>query len=124
LRINQELYQKRKALFAERVATMIAFAKEKTGCRSVIIGSYFGDTAISDCGNCDNCLKQKRKDVSPAEVEEIFAQITGLIGTGKITGSDFFERMSSVPKTKLLKVLAFLQAENKIKVNDLDEISL
>ncbi|HMF69871.1 MAG TPA: ATP-dependent DNA helicase RecQ [Flavitalea sp.] len=124
VRINQELYQKRKKQFEERIAKMIGFTTDLKMCRSKFIGEYFGDIHIKDCGICDNCLKKKARPLTPGEFEKIRLRIAETVGSGKISAEDFFHRMKSVPKDKLLKVLEFLQAENKLVINDRDEISM
>jgi len=103
---------------------MIGFTTDLKMCRSKFIGEYFGDIHIKDCGICDNCLKKKARPLTPEEFEKIRLRIAETVGSGKISAEDFFHRMKSVPKDKLLKVLEFLQAENKLVINDRDEISM
>ncbi|RYY20537.1 MAG: RecQ family ATP-dependent DNA helicase [Chitinophagaceae bacterium] len=124
LRINQELYQQRKKQFEERINSMIEFATTTSACRSTYIGLYFGDTEMTDCGICDNCLKKKSLPLTAAEFESIHLRISETVSKGKIAGDDFFRLLRGIRKDKLLKVLEFLQAENKIFINERDEISL
>ncbi|MEO8724832.1 MAG: ATP-dependent DNA helicase RecQ [Acidobacteriaceae bacterium] len=41
----------------ERLDQMIAYAQSAL-CRVRLLKRYFGETADSDCGNCDNCLRK------------------------------------------------------------------
>ncbi|MHA4843702.1 RecQ family ATP-dependent DNA helicase [Flavitalea antarctica] len=124
VRINQDLYQQRKKQLEERITRMISFATTVDDCRSTYIGLYFGDKQIKDCGICDNCLKKKSLPLTAEEFENIHLRITETVSNGKIAGAEFFRLLSGVRKDKLLKVLEFLQAENKILINGRDEISL
>ncbi|HTE26765.1 RecQ family ATP-dependent DNA helicase [Flavitalea sp.] len=124
VRINQELYQQRKKQLEERISKMIEFTTTVSDCRSTYIGLYFGDEQIKDCGICDNCLKKKSLPLTAAEFETIHLRIAEIVSNGKIPGDEFFRLLQGIRKDKLLKVLSFLQAENKILINDRDEISL
>lgn len=63
IRIDQAAFNKRKELARERLKQFQAYIRG-TQCRSSFIGKYFGDENIHPCGICDNCLKQKKKQVS------------------------------------------------------------
>ena len=48
---------------------MIQYVHETTECRSKLIGSYFGDHELNDCGICDNCLRQRSIHLSKEEFD-------------------------------------------------------
>jgi ATP-dependent DNA helicase RecQ len=124
VRINQDLYQQRKRQLEERISKMITFTTTATECRSAYIGLYFGDNQIKDCGICDNCLRKKSLPLTAEEFENIHLRITETVSDRKIAGDELFRLLRGIRKDKLLKVLGFLQSENKILINDRDEISL
>jgi ATP-dependent DNA helicase RecQ len=124
LRINQESFQKRKKQFEARVEKMTRFAEDKSNCRSRFIGEYFGDTTIKDCGICDNCLAHKRKPLSKQEFEQIRLRVMDIVSEHPVASKQVFWELKNIPKEKLLKVIAFLQSENKITVNEKDEIGI
>ncbi|RYY30975.1 MAG: RecQ family ATP-dependent DNA helicase [Chitinophagaceae bacterium] len=124
VRINQGLYQKRKKLFTDRIAKMIGFTTTKDECRSTFIGRYFGDEKMVDCGICDNCLDKKKKPLSTAEFETIHQQVVQLLGTDTVAVAEILRAIHTVSKIKLLKVLEFMQAENRIIINSDNEVRL
>lgn len=124
VRINQELYQRRKKQFAERIEKMISFTLLTGECRSRYIGYYFGDTEMKECGICDNCLQKKNKPLSNEEFENIRQQIVHVVGTTRVSNEELFKALHMINKKKLLQVLEFMQAEDKLVVNDKDEIML
>lgn len=72
LTINLEQHDRRKTLFAERIAKMISYINDPLNCRSRIIGNYFGDMTLGNCGICDNCLNAKKNPSAskdPGEIE-------------------------------------------------------
>jgi ATP-dependent DNA helicase RecQ len=124
VRINQELYQRRKKQFTERIGKMIGFATMSKECRSTFIGAYFGDMALTDCGICDNCLARKAKNLTADEFAKIHVRIIELVRKGPVEMKNLFDQLTDIKKDKLVKVLEFLQAENKLSVDAGDNICL
>jgi ATP-dependent DNA helicase RecQ len=58
--INTAAYLKRKEVYVQRLEKMIAYMNDAVTCRSTLIGQYFGDAELKDCGVCDICLRKKK----------------------------------------------------------------
>jgi len=112
--IDMVAYNKRKEQFRRRMRQMIQFVQEDTQCRSRIIGRYFGDANMKDCGICDNCLKQKATVLSKEEFAAIEQQLLQLLAKEPVENKILLEQLTGIKKEKAWKVLSFLQAENKI----------
>ena len=112
--INMVAYNKRKEQFRRRMKQMVQFVNEEVICRSRIIGQYFGDEKMKDCGICDNCLKQKATVLSKEEFDSLQQRILGLLQAGPADSRQLLDQLTGVKKEKAWKVLNFLQAENKI----------
>jgi ATP-dependent DNA helicase RecQ len=117
IQINMVAYNDRKEQFQKRMKQMVSYVKEETACRSRIIGLYFGDAEINNCGICDNCLKQKATALTKEEFEAIHLRIVNILQQQPLHTKLLLERLSSSKKEKIWKVLEFLQAENKIAVD-------
>lgn len=117
LTINTSLYNKRKDAFVRRVQTITSYAKE-INCRSHFICMYFGDKEAKDCGICDNCLRKSATRVSTEEFEEISGIISNQLSQRQLTAAELIEEIKNIKKEKAWKVIAFLQAENKITADD------
>ena len=111
-------YINRKEQFQRRMKQMLEFVDESTACRSQVIGFYFGDEKIKACGICDNCLRQKASVLSKEEFETLHLRIINLIKYEPLHTKDLLLKLNGVKKEKAWKVLEFLQAENKIEMND------
>lgn len=116
LTININAYQQRKAIFEKRVATMISYVKEEADCRSRMIGVYFGDNNIRTCGICDNCLKQKKLGLSKEEFTVIHERIRHIMQDDSLEVKELFNQLQDIKKEKAWKVIEFLQAENKLRI--------
>lgn len=123
LRINMVHFNKRKQLFADRIDTFLHYLEERKQCRSQQIAHYFGDKEAGVCGVCDICLEQQKKPLSPAELAKIHQQIKAVIQQRPATQEQIMAALPGIQKHKVREVIAFLQSEEKIGVNENGEIS-
>jgi ATP-dependent DNA helicase RecQ len=105
---------KRKEQFQGRTKQMINYVKDEKSCRSVTIGSYFGDTKIKPCGICDNCHRSKSTELTKEEFDALHHRIINMIKYEPLHSRDLLLKLNGVKKEKAWKVIEFLQAENKI----------
>ena len=59
LMLTREVYEDRLDAYRSRIASMTEYATNDAVCRSRQLLNYFGETASSDCGQCDVCLAHK-----------------------------------------------------------------
>ena len=102
---------------------MIDYVRTKE-CRSIFINHYFGDSATKTCGICDNCLRVKATHLTTEEFEKIKTSIHNVLSSKAISSVILLEKLSGVNREKAWSVLNFLQAEQKIIVDEKGEISL
>ncbi|HVE61394.1 MAG TPA: ATP-dependent DNA helicase RecQ, partial [Chitinophagaceae bacterium] len=117
LTLNLTLYNKRKEAFVKRVNKIIAYTTD-TSCRSSFINTYFGDEAVRECGICDNCLLKKATELTPEEFELISHKIIQHLTNEPLNSALLLTKLNGIKKEKAWKVLAFLQAENKVAVDE------
>jgi len=122
--INLNQYEQRKKRFRERSQTMIRYARETVACRSKLIGMYFGDQGMTDCGICDNCLRKRVTPLKKEEFDRIYTMVKSALGGGRMQSRELLQYLDGVKKEKAWKVIEFLQAENKIKTDPEGFISL
>ena len=115
LSINNEAVLKRKEAFSIRTNEMIHYIKDVESCRSKLIGNYFDDFEIGDCGICDNCIKRNKKDISNFDIESIFELL--LNHTEDAISVDDLLTRGAFKKDKIWKILDFLVAEQRISID-------
>lgn len=115
--INPQNRLHRKEQFELRVKAMINYAKDETICRSKVIGNYFGDVDIADCGVCDVCLWKKGNDISPAEFERIHLFLQEKAGSDGVVVKELLTKLGSKQKEKFWRVIDHLVAEEKITLS-------
>ncbi|MCF3111174.1 RecQ family ATP-dependent DNA helicase [Niabella sp. CC-SYL272] len=115
LQINMKNHMARKHLFTERVAQMKQFVQNEKECRSKMIGRYFGDTAIKDCGVCDNCLKRKNNLLTHEVFETIQSRIRETL-IAPCTIPQLMAQLQGIEKEHIWTVINFLTREEQIRM--------
>ncbi len=112
LEINNELHAARKKIFTDRIAQMKLYISNTASCRSKMIGEYFGDTGMKECGICDSCLQKKKSELS----KEQFEKITGLLKANLQLPASMIHILKNLPAQKehVWTVVNFLVEEGKI----------
>lgn len=117
LQINMVAYKQRKEKFEKRVKEMVRYVNEEMECRSRITGLYFGDKNIKACGICDNCLRRKSVTLSKEEFDILHHRILNLVKYESMHGRELLSKLGNTKKENAWKVIEFLQAENKIEMD-------
>ncbi len=116
LHFNYFNYQDRKKRFEARVDQFIHYIENSLTCRSMVIGNYFGDTGMKNCGICDNCLNKKKEPVSEVEFNAIRERILVALKHGPIELKVLLVQLKDIKKEKAWELINFLQAEKKISL--------
>jgi ATP-dependent DNA helicase RecQ len=124
LNIDMIAYQQRKLAFEKRVAAMVGFVTNHTACRSKMIGNYFGDKDLLDCGICDNCLRQKQTAVSKNEFELMREQVLVSLQQQPLHIKELKARIKGLEKEKSWSVLEFMQSERLIEMDEAGNVRL
>lgn len=122
LRFGLTEHLERKKEYQLRVQAMEKYVLLTPDCRSQYIGKYFGDINMKKCGICDNCLKQKSVVMSDEEFRIISSTILQQLNEGPKHINYLMSNAGRYKKDKLWKVIEYLQAEGKLKVNDKGEV--
>src|SRR5690606_25217803 len=67
-KFNIQAHMTRKKVYQARVESMIDYLSQTNRCRSLVIGNYFGDEHIKQCGICDICRANKNKNTSIKDI--------------------------------------------------------
>lgn len=115
LRFARDVYDERKAMFAERLNAMINYAVTDDKCRSSLLLEYFGEKRSAACTRCDVCVKQhscnNEKSQKSAQ-DEIFK----LLGDGEFHNVSELDHLS-LPRGVMTNLLRELCDEEKIIID-------
>ncbi|MEY4629409.1 MAG: hypothetical protein RLZZ595_1735 [Bacteroidota bacterium] len=116
LNINHENYLRRKKEYTSRIQSMIDFT-QSTSCRSVLIGKYFGDDAIKECGICDNCKNKEINKQKESLLTSTINQLLPLILEGP-KDFPFLMQHLHVEEKIFIEAIHFLKSEGIIRLNE------
>ena len=118
LKIDMLRYNKRKKQYEDRIKAMRDYINSSTLCRSVLIGSYFGDERIKPCGICDICISKKKRDISASEFDQLSSAIISELKIAPVSMNELILKLNTVSKDKIKEAVRFLQLEEKLIFND------
>jgi ATP-dependent DNA helicase RecQ len=124
LHIDKDQYLKRKEAFTTRINTLIRFATNPGCCRSVFIGNYFGDIDKDNCGICDYCLSIKKNKIDANTFTSIEKQLFVLLSKTPTPMGSIFGALAKEDKEAVWEVIHFLEAENRLIMNEDGTIQL
>lgn len=109
--IPKAVYEELRDRMTSRIEATINYAYSDTGCRELMLLSYFGESKDCECGHCDLCIdRRKRGDHEPADVQQGILYMAGL----RPRRLDEFLDTLSFPKDEILSMLSFLVDEGFI----------
>ena len=121
LNVNHANYLKRKAAYKARIEKMTGYISD-LDCRSVYIGSYFGDDNIAPCGICDNCRKKNQKEPGYSEMRDFMEAIKMKLSDK--TDFDSLRVALHADSEQLKKTLVFMKDEGIIVMDSFGRIGL
>ena len=124
LHIDKDQYLKRKEAFTTRINSLIRFATNPGCCRSVFIGNYFGDIDKNNCGICDYCLSIKKNKIDANTFTSIEKQLSVLLSKTPTPMGSIFVALAKEDKEAVWEVIYFLEAENRLIMNEDGTIQL
>jgi ATP-dependent DNA helicase RecQ len=116
LRLNEIDIQKRRKAYEERLNGIINYTTG-SACRSVMIGSYFNDSNVEECGICDNCINRKNESITKNEFELISESIIKTLNSGPINTNSLLSKLNAYKKENIWEVINHLLEESKIKID-------
>ena len=116
LRFAREVYDERKAIFGERLKSVINYAVSDDKCRSRLLLEYFGEKGSDDCRRCDVCV-QRRATGKPPQMPGKEEAVMQLLSDGKPHSLDELAALGLTDNERKA-LLRALCDEEKIRIVD------
>lgn len=113
VQIPRSVYEERKKRLKERVDSILFYASTESHCRSRLLLTYFGEKNAKDCGQCDVCLRRKRKGLNTSVFEEISRTVFDELGESPLTVKEIVKRLS-FPEEQVVEVVEYLLGEDRL----------
>ena len=105
--LSKKNYDDRKAITIARMNSVINYVTNPTKCRSKTLLSYFGERETTKCGQCDICLKEKRKNLAAEEFKQQKNAIKIALNE-KLTINQLITVLPLFPEKKLIQTIQWL----------------
>lgn len=116
LRFTREVYDERKAIFGERLKSMLNYATSDDKCRSRLLLVYFGEKGSEECRRCDVCVSRRTAGENlPASAS--VDTIMQLLSDGKLHSPDELSGLG-LTEAETKRLLRQLCDEEQIKIID------
>ena len=122
-KINEKGLTERKEKHLQRIQAIINYSNNNSACRSKIIGNYFNDQLIAECGICDNCVSKNNLPDSK-EISAIIKIIKKELKTETKTQLELEQSLTQFKKVNISKALKFLENEGEIIMDESGIINL
>lgn len=115
--ITPEVYEERKAKYAQRIDAMKEYALSDKQCRSRILLRYFGERTALPCQQCDTCRAQRNRTFPETAYHAYLDIVTDLLADGQAHPVEELHTLS-IPSEHLRPFLNRLMAEEALDLCD------
>ena len=112
--ISEEVYEKRKEQYMERINSMIGYATNNTTCRSKQLLNYFGDMDADNCHQCDVCLDNNASGLNENELAAAAHRIMDILSDGKRHPLEEFRNIQ-LPREFVKEALIYVINEEMVE---------
>ncbi|MBL0308730.1 MAG: RecQ family ATP-dependent DNA helicase [Bacteroidetes bacterium] len=121
LLLDRDFIKKRKAIYDEKLRSILQYITNKKLCRSRQLVAYFGETTTSDCGICDVCVAKKKSKLSVPEfsanvlkIEQELKQIPQVLS--------LLQQKTKLRSEEFKEAIDYLLDSSKIRRNEKGEV--
>lgn len=118
--IPRSVYERRKVKLEYRINKMLQYTFSSDTCRERLLREYFGEECTSDCGHCDVCISNRKRENS-TQKKEIIDGITYMISLKPRSLKEIVNTLS-FDKDEIINTLSQLADEGFIVYSDTDEL--
>lgn len=118
LYFSEDIYEKRKEAYRQRIEAMVSYAEEDEVCRSRMLLHYFDEYNIHNCGICDVCLQRHDSGLKTGTYENIKEFVLDWIrNTDGWHGPERVE-MANISNDAIKKALHYMISEQIVTLKD------
>ena len=114
LYLAEKKWEDRKKYEQEKLDKITNYIMDKGSCRSKILLNYFGEQESNNCGKCDFCINEKRKNIKESEYKEITDQLETILNDKELTIEEICMLMPNYHEQQLTSIIQYLFDNDRI----------
>jgi len=114
LRLDTDFIEKRRKTYERNLLTMLAYAMNKSRCRSQYVLDYFGEKENYRCGICDICLERNKTGMTDIEFDSVTEEIKKQLAGGEKNLDDIIKGIHRFSEQKTLSALRWLTDSGQV----------
>jgi ATP-dependent DNA helicase RecQ len=115
--LPKEIYLDRKKVKKQQLDFMIKLCESKHICRSKLLLSYFDETEFKNCGICDICIENKKKQLSVSVFNKINSIVTLVVSKNEWNIKQLVHHISGFDEKEILEVIQWKLDNNELTYN-------
>ena len=114
LYLAEKKWEDRKKYEQEKLDKITNYIMDKGSCRSKILLNYFGEQESNNCGKCDFCINEKRKNIKESEYKEITDKLETILNDKELTIEEICMLMPNYHEQQLTSIIQYLFDNDRI----------
>lgn len=123
LPIDKVKLERRKQTELNKLNKVVAYLENNHLCRTRFLTEYFGEANYTDCGVCDICLANKRKN-SPTYDKVLGVKIKEKLQSGPLLLEDLMDDASAIEKKEMAEMIRNMLENQELKYDDEGKLCL
>ncbi|WP_366518160.1 RecQ family zinc-binding domain-containing protein [uncultured Mucilaginibacter sp.] len=112
--IDRKFLEERKQVFHEKMEAVFTYAETKQ-CRSRMLLAYLDEPDAPNCGRCDVCLENKRREKASEVFDRITQEVIDQLSVQNLTVEDLVRSIKTGTEKDRLETIRRLLDAGKIK---------
>jgi len=114
--IDRKFLEERKQVFRQKMEAVFTYAESRQ-CRSRMLLAYLDEPDAPNCGRCDVCLENKRREKGLEIFDRITQEVVGLLSVQNNSVEDLVRSVKTGHEKEKLETIRRLLDAGKIKSN-------
>ena len=115
--LPKEIYLDRKKVKKQQLDFMIKLCESKHICRSKLLLSYFDETEFKNCGVCDICIENKKKQLSVSVFNKINSIVALVVSENEWNIKQLVNHIPGFDEKEILEVIQWKLDNNELTYN-------
>ena len=117
--VNKAFVIERRDNYITQLKHVMEYVENDTVCRNKVLVKYFGEDEQKDCGICDICLSNSKKNIAAPDYNAISSNMADMLAESSLPVREVVSRLNSFRREDVLKTIEqLMESERLIQLPD------